>query len=392
MFHIVSLYSKRVGINMKAILIDDELLALNYLEHQLLSITDVEIIGKYTDPMLGKEAIEKREADIVFLDIHIPGISGIELAEILLEGQPNLQIVFVTAFDNFAIKAFELNALDYILKPVRKERILKTINRIKQKREIKSDTNIQEFAVLEMNLLQQFSLFQGQQHIPLHWRTTKVLQLFLYLVHYRGKIVSKSELIELLWREYEPKKAYAQLYTSIYHVRKTLESLGNYFIIRNTSEGYVMTLENVLLDVERFEAFIQSSRTISNETIDVFEQEMSLYKGDYLEGYEYLWAEGERQRLRLQWVGISLKMLDWYHTTNHIEKAIILGLDICNRYPLVEEAYYSLMKICAENRKNHSSVHYHFHRLKTVLLEELNVEPSPAITEWYINWKNKTKE
>ena len=71
--------------------------------------------------------------DIVFLDIQIPEINGIELAEQLLEMKPKLSIVFVTAFDNFAIKAFELNALDYILKPVRKERLLNTVERIKQK-------------------------------------------------------------------------------------------------------------------------------------------------------------------------------------------------------------------------------------------------------------------
>ena len=71
--------------------------------------------------------------DIVFLDIQIPEINGIELAEQLLEMKPKLSIVFVTAYDNFAIKAFELNALDYILKmPVRKERLLNTVERIKQ--------------------------------------------------------------------------------------------------------------------------------------------------------------------------------------------------------------------------------------------------------------------
>ncbi|EST52226.1 hypothetical protein T458_26950 [Brevibacillus panacihumi W25] len=82
---------------MKAILIDDEQLALNYLEHQLVHIADVEIIGKFTDPMVGKRAIEKNEIDIVFLDIQIPKLNGIELAEQLLEMKPQLQIVFVTA-------------------------------------------------------------------------------------------------------------------------------------------------------------------------------------------------------------------------------------------------------------------------------------------------------
>ena len=54
----------------------------------------------------------------------------------------------------------------------------------------------------------------------------------------------------------------------------------------------------------------------------------------------------------------------------------------------MEEAYFLLMKLYAEIENSHASVHYQFRRLKTVLMEELNVEPSPAITEWYMNWKN----
>ncbi|WP_238351824.1 LytR/AlgR family response regulator transcription factor [Brevibacillus brevis] len=73
---------------MKAILIDDEELALNYLEYQLLNIGDFEIIGKFTDPMIGKREIEKNEIDIVFLDIQTPKLNGIELAEQLLEVKP----------------------------------------------------------------------------------------------------------------------------------------------------------------------------------------------------------------------------------------------------------------------------------------------------------------
>src|SRR5690606_2041089 len=103
---------------MKAIIIDDERLALNYVEYQLQQITDVQIVGKYTDPHLGKEHVFRESVDIVFLDIHMYEINGIELAEQLLERKPRMNIVFVTAYDDYAIKAFELNAVDYILKPV----------------------------------------------------------------------------------------------------------------------------------------------------------------------------------------------------------------------------------------------------------------------------------
>ncbi|MDF1508984.1 response regulator [Robertmurraya sp. DFI.2.37] len=104
----------------KTILIDDELFALQYLEYQLSDIEGLQIIGKFKDPIAGKKAIETNDVDLVFLDIHIPLINGIELAELLLENKPDLQIVFITAHHDYAIRAFELNALDYVLKPVTK--------------------------------------------------------------------------------------------------------------------------------------------------------------------------------------------------------------------------------------------------------------------------------
>lgn len=117
---------------MKVILIDDEELALDYFEHQLKSLSDFEIIGKYTNPLEGKKAIEEQDVDLVFLDIQTPELNGLELAEQLLQKKPILPIIFVTAYDEYALKAFELNALDYLLKPVSKNRLLKTIQRIEQ--------------------------------------------------------------------------------------------------------------------------------------------------------------------------------------------------------------------------------------------------------------------
>ncbi|MCH1624137.1 response regulator [Ferdinandcohnia quinoae] len=377
---------------MKAIIIDDESLALNYMEHQLINIDDIEIVGKYTDPIAGKDIIEHNEVDIVFLDIHIPEMNGIELAEILLETKPELYIVFVTAYDDYAIKAFELNALDYILKPVRKERLQKTIQRIKHMNNT-SKSLPQEINTLHMKMFQQVTILNHQKTIiPLNWRTTKVQQLFLHLVHNRGKITSKSELIELLWPEYELKKAYAQLYTAIYHVRKTLESIGNHFKLTNINDGYLLELVDIIIDVETFEQFITSAPPLSPGTISDHEKAMELYVGDYLEGLDYLWAESERYRLHFLWISHSFKMVYWYHTNHDPDKAIKRCLDICNRYPLVEEAYFSLMKIFASMGNNHSSVHFHYLRLSDVLMEELNEKPSPTITEWYNKWKMENKE
>lgn len=376
---------------MKAILIDDEQLALNYLEHQLVHVADVEIIGKFTDPIVGKRAIEKNEIDIVFLDIHIPKLNGIELAEQLLEVKPQLQIVFVTAYERYAIKAFELNALDYVLKPVGKIRLRTTMKRIQSRLEEHAALSLQKSEKLHMSLFQQVTIVDGGQEIPLRWRTAKVQQLFLYLVQHRGSVVNKTAIIELLWPELEPEKAYHQLYTAIYHIRKTLAPFVKYFRITNTSEGYLLKLEQIILDVDQFEQFFRSDVVLSAETIGEYEQAIALCKGDYLQEHNYVWAESERQRLQLQWVQTALKMVDWYYANEEWDKAMTLGLDICQRYPLEEEAYFYLMKIFADMGR-HTSVHSQYDQLKNVLQTELQEHPNPTITEWYQQWQQKNKE
>src|SRR5690625_347092 len=102
--------------SMKAIVIDDETLALDYLERQIKKSSSVTVVGKFNIFDLRKHSSLLKEADIAFLDIEMPEVNGLELAEKLLEMNPTLSIVFVTAFNNYAVEAFELNALDYVLK------------------------------------------------------------------------------------------------------------------------------------------------------------------------------------------------------------------------------------------------------------------------------------
>ena len=117
---------------MKAILIDDESLALDFLESQINKVSDITIVHKFVEFKLSRDAKLLEEIDIVFLDVEMPGMNGIQLAERLLEIKPTLIIVFVTAFHDYAVQAFDLDSLDYLVKPVQLNRLEKTIDRIKK--------------------------------------------------------------------------------------------------------------------------------------------------------------------------------------------------------------------------------------------------------------------
>jgi len=115
---------------MRAIIIDDERLARQELKNLLSIYKDIEIIAECNNAQSAKEKIAELNPDVIFLDMQMPGKTGLELIE---EVSALPDVVFVTAHDEYAIKAFEVNAFDYLLKPVSPERLAETIKKLTQK-------------------------------------------------------------------------------------------------------------------------------------------------------------------------------------------------------------------------------------------------------------------
>ncbi len=112
------------------LLVDDEELARDRLKSLLQSHPDIEIVGEAGDGEQALEKIGELEPDLVFLDIQMPGCGGLEVADSLPSPRPF--IVFCTAFDQYAVDAFELNAVDYLLKPVSRVRLAAALERVRQ--------------------------------------------------------------------------------------------------------------------------------------------------------------------------------------------------------------------------------------------------------------------
>lgn len=124
---------------MKAIIIDDERLARQELKSLLASHKEIEIIAECADAEDAKQKINELKPDIIFCDIQMPGKTGLELVE---EISGAVDVVFVTAYDEYAIKAFELNAFDYLLKPVQSERLAETVKKLSIKETVTKTENV----------------------------------------------------------------------------------------------------------------------------------------------------------------------------------------------------------------------------------------------------------
>jgi two-component system LytT family response regulator/two-component system response regulator LytT len=123
----------RAAATLTAIVVDDEQLACDELSYLLRDFPEVEVIATGSNGLQALELIRKLEPEIVFLDVHMPGLDGMGVVRRLREATADLPyFTFVTAYDQYAVEAFRLEALDYLLKPVDKARLAETIERARR--------------------------------------------------------------------------------------------------------------------------------------------------------------------------------------------------------------------------------------------------------------------
>ena len=119
---------------LRAVLVDDEQLARDELGYLLGQVGGVEVIGQAGNGLEALTTIERLQPDLVFLDVQMPGLTGFEVARRMVEdGRAGSQIIFVTAYDQHAIEAFEVNAVDYLLKPVDVARLEQALQRARRR-------------------------------------------------------------------------------------------------------------------------------------------------------------------------------------------------------------------------------------------------------------------
>ena len=119
--------------DLRTIVVDDEQLARDELGYLLGRLEGVEVIAQAGNGVEALETIDRLQPDVVFLDVQMPGLTGFEVARRMLNEGPSSQIIFVTAYDQHAIEAFEVNAVDYLLKPVDPTRLEMALQRARRR-------------------------------------------------------------------------------------------------------------------------------------------------------------------------------------------------------------------------------------------------------------------
>jgi two-component system LytT family response regulator len=373
---------------MKAILIDDEKPALQHLERLLLKDGRLEITGKYTSARRGLEHLEREKADIVFLDIGMPEMNGLEAGEYIAGLDRSTRIVYITAYSEYAIEAFELNAADYLLKPITSQRLSKTLERLEiriEQNEARVETLPEPAAAVKQLSILCFKRLEFMDSTEpgrkMQWRTSKAQEVFALLLHNRGQWILKDTIVDWVWPDFQPEKAVTNLHTTVYHIRKLLKAWDMDVQVEFSQERYRLTKENVLLDLEEFEQGYCSTSVESEEEWARREAVLSLYRGDYLEEHHYDWAETRRKELQIRFIRMSLHSAEYELSSVRPRQALdrLLVLQALDPYSdqicrLVLRSYADLGDFIGFRK--------HYDKYKELLQRDLGIRPDHVIDSW----------
>lgn len=369
---------------LRAIIIDDEVLALEGMA-RMLGRVEVQVLAAYRDPRVAIEEAAGLQYEVAFVDMEMPGLSGLETAARLQSIHPDACIVFVTAYDHYAVQAFELEAIDYLLKPVQAHRLEKAIERIKRLFSVQPQITRKAPELCCFHHLSYLDEEGKACEIP--WRTAKAKELFAYLLHTRVTGVTKEALLDLLWSELEDDKAMANLHTTIYQIRKMLKDAGLAVTISYQDGRYKLDLNGATLDVDRWEQQTHAA-SLSQEGTELHRLLTKGYRGEYMEQEGYLWAENERERYRMRWLEYAFRAAGQLERMQRYSDAIGLYQQVQARYPLLHESYFWLMRLY-DGIGDADGVHHQYQRLCAVLEEEIGEEPREEVKAWYAQWDQK---
>ncbi|MCX7746117.1 MAG: LytTR family DNA-binding domain-containing protein [Clostridia bacterium] len=191
---------------MKVILLDDEQTALDELGYLLKKHKTIQVVASYNHPVKALEEFKTIKFDAAFLDIDMPVINGLNVAKELIEYNSNIGIVFVTAHNDYAVKAFDINAIDYVLKPIEKERLDKTVERL-----LKSDVKNNSLKNVILDKLNRIDKYIKQDAER--------------IAAYDDEVISLLKMSEIFFFEAELGKTFITCSSGKFKMKETLDTL-----------------------------------------------------------------------------------------------------------------------------------------------------------------------
>lgn len=274
---------------MKIAAVDDEFHVLERFERMVSKIPELELCGLFETGQQLFTYLENHSLDVVFLDIEMPGVNGLQLSERIQSLNEDIDIIFVTAFNQYAVEAFELEAVDYIMKPLTEERLGKTLSRL-----LKTNRNTVRKGKPFIQCFGAFEVFIDGK--ALTWKSSKAKEILAFLVYKCGVPVSWEKIANAVWPEFNAERSQTNFHATTYLLRKRLSESGLSHIFESTRGNYRIVADKVDCDAYRLEEMINKDQIKRKEDYRLMEQ---LLQSGYMESDGYEWAYSKAAMLEV---------------------------------------------------------------------------------------------
>lgn len=368
---------------MKVILVDDEPVMHLIMRKMLVKHPELQVTGAFTDTHAAAEFLSgNADVELAFVDISMPGDSGLAFAAKLDEAGCKTQIVFVTSHKDYALEAYELSVLDYLVKPVTQERLERTIHRVLASRKAVRTPQTEDRGTCRVTIATLGDFFVRNEKGRVKWISSKSAELFAYLLLNRGRRISRSRLVSDIFAGMTSVNAEQYLNTTVYQLRKSLEPFGLREAIRSENDGYALELEGAVIDYEVFE---QRAGQLGSIAVDNAEDALEverLYTGDLFGSKAYVWAIYETDRLAERYASFVKRLAEALLSHRNTAAASKLLLKLHARNPLDESVVGLLMKKHGQDgdKKRLTAQYTDYVKL---LNRELGIRPSKELLLLY---------
>ncbi len=372
---------------MKVLVVDDEPAMLLAMKRLLSTIEGIELAGCFQSAEAALAFVRENVVHLAFLDIQIGADDGLELARGLLALRADLDIVFTTSHTEYAIHAYDVYPLDYMVKPIARTRLARTIAKAAGRRGSWSPAADDDAP--DRLIVQGLGCFEvrSKQAGAVQWISRKSTELFAYLLASRGRSVSKARLLEDLFPDMPLKNAETYLHTAVYQLRKALSPHGCKEMVISAQEQYRVDMDLADVDFIRFETDVQAMTVVdlTNEAAAIALEKQ--YAGDLFEGKSYAWAAMEHERLAILYDSYAKRLASWLLAMKRYREAAQIAKKLVRRNEFEEESTMLLLRLYGETG-DRQSLRKHYEQYARLLQQELGLQPSAGCRRLYEQYRD----
>ncbi len=370
---------------MVAFVVDDEVLAMEHIS-RLLRKSGLVVYG-FTNPKEALENIHINNVDVFYLDIEMPEISGIKFAEAIHEMNLACEVVFTTGHDQYALNAFDVNAIDYLLKPVTPRQLERSVDRLRMrigKKSFDKSDNAKIKGRVNISLFGKVSMYFGEDNKSLRFMTVKVVEVFCYMLLNKNNEISKWKLIDDIWPSKDVNKGDINMRSTISRLNKNFRDNELKISLKSTRNGYQLEcFEDLEVDAFLLEKIADTNYIISEDNLLSFELILLKYNDLFLEDFDNTWCEVYRTLYHRYYKIAAHKLVDYYQKRNQDPLRLLNILEWLIKFePYDDEMRAMILKLYYNCYGKTKAMEYY--QLYTKLLkDDLDTQPTKKVSVFY---------